>query len=54
MQNKLLYGSLVNAYVFMKGEQDITCDVQEKFNEAMQRLEVLGEQVERVAIVMGA
>ena len=42
-EQALLYGSLVNAYVFMKGEQDVLVMYKEKFNEAMQRLEVLGD-----------
>ena len=42
-EQALLYGSLINAYVFMKGEQDVSAMYKEKFDEAMQRLIVLGE-----------
>ena len=30
----LLYGSLVEAYIFMKGEQDIMAQYNQRFNEA--------------------
>ena len=42
-EQALLYGSLVNAYIFMKGEQDVSAMYKEKFDEAMQRLAVLGD-----------
>ena len=42
-EQALLYGSLVNAYIFMKGEQDVLAMYKEKYDEAMSRLLVLGE-----------
>ncbi len=33
-EQALLYGSLVNAYIFMKGEQDVLAMYKEKFDEA--------------------
>jgi hypothetical protein len=42
-EQALFYGSLVNAYIFMKGEQDVLAMYKEKFDEAMQRLVVLGD-----------
>ena len=39
----LLYGSLLEAYTFMKGEQDIMADYQKRYDEAMMMLKQLGE-----------
>ena len=43
----LLYGSLREAYLFMKGEQDIIANVESKYNEAMAQLKRLGDGLER-------
>jgi len=42
----LLYGSLVEAYIFMKGEQDVMAMYNDKFAEAMVGLRMLGEAKE--------
>jgi len=42
----LLYGSLVEAYIFMKGEQDVMAMYNSKFAEAMTGLRMLGEAKE--------
>lgn len=39
----LLYGSLLEAYTFMKGEQDVIAGYQTRYNEAMAMLKQLGE-----------
>lgn len=39
----LLYGSLLEAYTFMKGEQDIIADYQKRYDEALTLLKGLGE-----------
>ena len=39
----LLYGSLVEAYIFMKGEPDVLGMYTQRYNDAMKRLMVLGE-----------
>jgi hypothetical protein len=39
----LLYGSLLEAYTFMKGEQDVMADYQKRYDEAMAMLKQLGE-----------
>lgn len=39
----LLYGSLLEAYVFMKGEVDVMAKYQERYNEAMALLKQLGD-----------
>ena len=39
----MLYGSLVEAYTFMKGEPDVLTNYQNRFNEAVSRLKNLGE-----------
>ena len=39
----LLYGSLLEAYTFMKGEQDVLAKYQERYNEALALLKVLSE-----------
>jgi hypothetical protein len=43
----LLYGSLLEAYTFMKGEQDIMAKYQERYNEAMILLKQLGDGKDR-------
>lgn len=42
-EEALLFGSLLNAYVFMKGEADIMSQYQQEYERAMQRLSVLGD-----------
>jgi len=42
----LLYGSLIEAYTFMKGEADVMAMYQNRFVEAAQRLKNYGEAVE--------
>ena len=39
----LLYGSLLEAYTFMKGEQDVIAEYQKRYDEAMALLKQLGE-----------
>ena len=39
----MLYGSLVEAYTFMKGEPDVLTNYQNRFSEAVSRLKNLGE-----------
>jgi hypothetical protein len=39
----LLYGSLIEAYIFMKGEQDINVEYQKRYDNAMAILKQLGE-----------
>lgn len=43
----LLYGSLREAYLFQKGEQDLIQNVEAKYNEAMAQLKRLGDGLER-------
>lgn len=43
----LLYGSLREAYLFMKGEPDLIQNVDAKYNEAMSQLKRLGDGLER-------
>ena len=43
----LLYGSLVEAYTYMKGEADMLATYNAKYNEAMQQLNRLGTGLER-------
>jgi hypothetical protein len=43
----LLYGALREAYLFMKGEQDVIANVEAKYNEAMGQLKRLGDGLER-------
>ena len=43
----LLYGSLREAYLFQKGEQDLITNVEQKYNEAMAQLKRLGDGLER-------
>ena len=39
----LLYGSLLEAYTFMKGEQDVITEYQKRYDEAMALLKQLGD-----------
>jgi len=39
----MLYGSLVEAYTFMKGEQDLLGVYEKQFNEALSRIKDLAE-----------
>ena len=43
----LLYGSLLEAYQFMKGEQDIMAGYQNRYNEALAQAKRLGDGMER-------
>jgi len=43
----LLYGSLVEAYIFMKGEQDMMAYYDKKFQDALGQLNRLGTGLER-------
>jgi hypothetical protein len=42
----MLYGALVEAYIFMKGEPDIMALYNQRFNEAVVGLKMLGEAKE--------
>lgn len=42
----MLYGSLVEAYIYMKGEQDVMALYDKRFNESMLGLKLLGEAKE--------
>ena len=42
----LLYGSLIEAYTFMKGEQDLVANYTQRFGEAVATLKLLGESKE--------
>ena len=55
--NALLYGSLMEAYTFMKGEPDVMQNYAQRFTEAVQSLKLYGEAKEvtdyyRTGIVM--
>ena len=43
----LLYGSLREAYLYMKGAQDLIANVEAKYNEALGQLKRLGDGMER-------
>ena len=43
----LLYGAMVEAYVFMKGEQDVLAMYAGKYAEALAQLKRLGDGMER-------
>lgn len=43
----LLYGSLMEAYTFMKGEQDVIADYTNKYQQALAQLKRLGDGLER-------
>ena len=42
-ENALLYGCLVEAYMFLKGDADLMSQYQLKYQESLDRLEVLAE-----------
>jgi len=42
-ENALLYGSLLEAYIYMKGEPDLVSVYQQRFAQALDRLKNLGE-----------
>ena len=42
-RNAILYGALYEAYIFMKGEQDVLVMYEKRFNEELMRLKDLGE-----------
>ena len=42
-EDALLYGSLVEAYTFMKGEPDLIANYTARFDAAIQRLANLGQ-----------
>ncbi len=42
-EEALLYGSLINAYIFMKGEPDVMAAYQQSYDNALRRLIMLGE-----------
>ena len=42
----LLYGSLIEAYTFMKGEADLVQNYTQRFTEAMSRVKNFGESQE--------
>jgi hypothetical protein len=42
-ESVLLYGSLLEAYTFMKGEQDVIAGYQKRYDEALNLLKQLGE-----------
>ena len=44
----LLYGSLIEAYTFMKGDQDIMAVYDTKYKEALALLKRLGDGLDRV------
>ncbi len=46
--NVLLWGSLVEAYVYMKGEPDLIQEYQKKYDEAMGLLKNLGDGKDRI------
>jgi len=42
----LLYGSLIEAYIYMKGEQDVMAMYNQRFQEALMGIKMLGEAKE--------
>jgi hypothetical protein len=42
----LLYGSLVEAYTFMKGEADVMANYNQQFEQALMGLKLLGDSKE--------
>ena len=42
----LLYGSLIEAYIYMKGEQDVMAQYEKRFVEAITGLKMFGESKE--------
>lgn len=47
-QESLLYGSLIEAYIYMKGEQDLIAMYDKRFNESIVRLKNFGEGREEI------
>ena len=45
-QMALLYGSLIEAYIYMKGEQDVMSQYEKRFSEALIGMKMLGENKE--------
>jgi hypothetical protein len=45
-QMALLYGSLIEAYIYMKGEQDVMAQYEKRFSEALIGMKMLGENKE--------
>jgi hypothetical protein len=43
----LLYGSLIEAYTYMKGEADVIAEYQKRYEEAMNLAKRLGDGMER-------
>ena len=42
----LLHGSLIEAYIYMKGEQDVMAQYEKRFSEALIGMKMLGENKE--------
>ena len=42
-ENALLYGCLVEAYTYMKGEPDLMATYEKRYDQALARLKTLGE-----------
>lgn len=47
LDSVLLYGSLLEAYTFMKGEQDVIAQYQKRYDEALMMAKRLGDGMER-------
>ena len=45
-QMAMLYGSLIEAYIYMKGEADVMANYEKRFTEAMTGMKMLGENKE--------
>ena len=45
-QMAMLYGSLIEAYIYMKGEADVMASYEKRFTEAMTGMKMLGENKE--------
>ena len=45
-QMAMLYGSLIEAYIYMKGEPDVMAQYEKRFAEAMMGMRMLGENKE--------
>jgi hypothetical protein len=43
MQNVLLYGTLREAYLYLKGDDDLTAQYEQKYQEGIELLRILGE-----------
>ena len=42
----MLYGSLIEAYIYMKGEADVMANYEKRFTEAITGMKMLGENKE--------